>query len=74
MIPRMQIKPIAIKLKLPEKEFNKRADGRIEWVCEHGVGHTVWAPTEYGPSGYVHGCDGCCDEIYKKLKIKGMMK
>jgi len=27
-----------------------RADGRMEWICEHGVGH----------GNHVHGCDGCC--------------
>jgi hypothetical protein len=29
---------------------NVREDGRIEYVCEHGVGH----------GNHVHGCDGCC--------------
>ena len=28
----------------------KRMDGRIEYNCEHGVGHGV----------HNHGCDGCC--------------
>ena len=27
-----------------------RADGRDEYVCEHGIGH----------GNHVHGCDGCC--------------
>ena len=46
----------------------KRADGRIEWVCDHGVGHTVYAP--FG-GDFVHGCDGCCDcDEYKKLRNK----
>lgn len=27
----------------------RRADGRIEYQCPHGVGH-----------GWIHGCDGCC--------------
>ena len=29
-----------------------RADGRMEWICEHGVGH----------GNHVHGCchKGCC--------------
>ena len=31
---------------------NPRADGRMEWNCEHGVGH----------GQHVHGCDGCCYE------------
>ena len=30
-------------------ELHIRIDGRIEYDCEHGVGH-----------GGVHGCDGCC--------------
>jgi len=38
-----------------------RSDGRIEWGCEHGIGHTVYSPNK----DYIHGCDGCC----KKLKI-----
>lgn len=28
---------------------------RLEFVCEHGVGH----PAAWSPNG-VHGCDGCC--------------
>lgn len=27
-----------------------RAGGRMEWKCEHGVGH----------GSHIHGCDGCC--------------
>lgn len=27
-----------------------RYDGRMEWNCEHGVGH----------GNHVHGCDRCC--------------
>ncbi len=37
-----------------------RMDGRIEYVCKHGIGHTIWAPKEMGESRYSHGCDGCC--------------
>jgi hypothetical protein len=35
-----------------EMEWYKvlRADGRVEYNCEHGVGH----------GNHVHGCDGCC--------------
>jgi len=43
-----------------------RFDGRIEWVCRHGVGHPdpdvvrllgrLYDKDVYG----VHGCDGCC--------------
>lgn len=28
----------------------RRADGRIEWICAHGVGH----------GSHIHGCDSCC--------------
>lgn len=42
-----------------------RADGRVEWICKHGVGHTVGhilrqeAAKDYN---YVHGCCSgrCC--------------
>ena len=27
-----------------------RMDGRLEYICEHEVGH----------GNHVHGCDGCC--------------
>jgi len=39
-----------------------RSDGRVEQICEHGVGHPVgtagvrWDPAWMG----VHGCCGCC--------------
>jgi len=44
---------------LIRKKFINRADGRIEWVCKHGIGHTVYSPDEY----FVHGCDFCCKGI-----------
>ena len=50
------------------KECQKRLDGRIEWVCEHGVGHTIWAPKSMGESRYMHGCDGCCSHFEKEAK------
>ena len=39
-----------------------REDGRIEWTCEHGIGHTIVVPAKYQDedSWWVHGCDGCC--------------
>lgn len=42
------------------RELNWRIDGRLEWICECGVGHTVYAPEN---SDFVHGCDGCCEKI-----------
>lgn len=58
----MEIKELAKKLGLPETQFSKRSDGRIEWICDHGVGHTVWYPEG---SSDTHGCDGCCSRLKK---------
>ena len=59
--------------------MNIREDGRVEWVCEHGVGHTIAIPyhlvsyivekagkenrIEEQKTYFSHTCDGCC---YKK--------
>jgi len=43
-----------------KEELNYRSDGRLEWVCKHGIGHTIWYPKKMGSAGGVHGCDGCC--------------
>ena len=40
-----------------------RWDGRIEAICEHGVGHTIFAPKKKGNTGFIHGCDSCCDSV-----------
>jgi hypothetical protein len=48
--------------KIKEEEISWRRDGRLEWICEHGVGHTVYEPKG---KDYIHGCDGCC----KKVKV-----
>ena len=41
-----------------------RADGRIELMCKHGVGHTAMKLTAehiaVSSSTGIHGCDGCC--------------
>jgi len=44
-----------------KEDIGWRLDGRLEWHCEHGIGHTVYAPDGY----FTHGCDGCC----KKVKL-----
>lgn len=51
--------------KYPDAEISQREDGRLEWICEHGVGHTVWSARR----DFVHGCDGCCDLKEKKPMI-----
>lgn len=56
------IEEIAEKYNLIPKDLVTRMDGRIEWICEHGVGHTIYSPT----GNYIHGCDGCCTEIFNK--------
>ena len=57
---------MVIKIKLTKKDLIRRVDGRIEWVCEHGIGHTLFSPKE----DYAHCCDGCCKKLMKgHLKI-----
>ena len=34
-----------------------RSDGCLDWICGHGLYHTVFAPSS---SNFVHSCDGCC--------------
>lgn len=53
--------------KIDKKDLNIRLDGRVEWICSHGVGHTIWYPKG---SSAIHGCDGCC----KKLNLEFMKK
>jgi hypothetical protein len=40
-----------------------RMDGRVERVCDHGVGHAVGHIHEWKDWMEVHGCDGCCHEL-----------
>lgn len=49
-----------------------RADGRVELICIHGIGHTMAIPKMYDTdkdrnAWWSHTCDGCCkmrDGIY----------
>lgn len=52
-----------------------RADGRVEYVCEHGCGHPVARRTRekdvYKPCtdvDMIHGCCGCCWKIEKEVR------
>ena len=54
-----KILELAKKYKKKPNTFQQKEDGRIEWVCKHGIGHTV-----YG-NDMTHCCDGCC------IKLKG---
>ena len=52
----------------PDLKFKFRIDGRLEYICPHGIGHTVYAPPILQDDGtyyrdYVHGCDGCCKNV-----------
>lgn len=53
-----------------------RSDGRVEWICEHGVGHVVSVPSNYRNESFwwIHGCDGCCEifnQITKETNCEG---
>ena len=42
-----------------ELDIIYRMDGRIEWVCENGIGHTIYSRD----NNYVHGCNGACAKL-----------
>lgn len=54
-----KIKEVANAYKVGVDELQYRGISRIEWICEHGVGHTIWSPFNF----FEHGCDGCCQKI-----------
>lgn len=58
----MSLERVAKMFNVEIKTLRYRADGRIEWQCEHGIGHTLWCPK--GSSG-IHGCCGntCCSKL-----------
>ena len=61
-----RIERLAIEYGVPEHRLVQRIDGRIEWICKHGVGHTIYHPKgEYYKTGFVHCCDGCCKQLKK---------
>ena len=66
MISRPKLIEMLKKIDKSIKDLNFRIDGRVEWVCNHGVGHTVMVPEEYEKSDawWSHGCDGCCRELH----------
>ena len=55
-----------------------RADGRVEDICEHGIGHpnAQWL-LENDPAGSkmfsIHGCDGCCSKSIRDIR-EGKLK
>lgn len=58
------------KYKIKKKDIIVRSDGRIEWLCEHGVGHPIYAPND----NYIHGCNGNCIVLFYHKKVKGFEK
>ncbi|MGI0060142.1 MAG: hypothetical protein ACREBJ_10295 [Nitrosotalea sp.] len=50
------------KSKVNKYDFIARWDGRVEWTCKHGVGHTIYVPLRHKneQGWWIHGCDGCC--------------
>jgi hypothetical protein len=46
-------------------KITTRADGRKEWTCKHGVGHTIFVPEIYRDqeAWWMHGCCGCCSVV-----------
>ena len=50
---------------IPIDKIIYRTDGRIEWRCEHGIGHTMWHPVN---SDTIHGCDECCLKFIEGVK------
>jgi hypothetical protein len=43
-----------------ERKHLIRQDGRVEWLCEHGIGHCIGHVVAWEDWMGVHGCDGCC--------------
>ena len=58
------IPTLAKKYGIEESSLHIRLDGRIEWICSHGVGHTIHAPME-GSAWFIHGCceEMCCNKL-----------
>jgi len=42
-----------------EDDIVYRMDGRVEWVCEDGIGHTIYSLD----NNFVHGCNGNCSKL-----------
>jgi len=67
---------IRINPTLKEGELGLRIDGRVEWQCEHGVGHTVWVEPKYRKqkAWWSHGCDNCCIKSKEFKAVKRRLK
>lgn len=59
----MKIEQIIEKILESNPRFKRenltvRADGRVEYDCGHGRGHTIYSTN----NDYIHGCDRCCED------------
>lgn len=63
-------------LSTKNSQIIERADGRKEWICEHGVGHTIYVPPKHkdDKSWWAHNCDGCCAKHLRCEKCGGSLK
>lgn len=52
-------KTMNLKHKVAKEDTIIREDGRIEWVCEHGVGHPIGHIKKWERWMSIHGCCGC---------------
>ncbi len=63
------LKSLAKLYKVDANDLIVRVDGRVEWICEHGVGHPVYSPRQ-SEADFIHGCDGCCSRFRKDKNDK----
>lgn len=63
------VKQIAKKIGMKDLDYTIRMDGRVELVCECGVGHpsrrlTVLYRGHWNEHDSVHGCCGHCRQLF----------
>lgn len=49
----------SLLLDVPSTSVIVRWDGRIDWVCRHGVEHPIGHRERWEAHHGIHGCDGC---------------
>ena len=55
---------ISRKYKISEERLKIKEDGRIMWLCCHGIEHTVYNPNDVRDK-FMHECDYCCGSFDK---------
>lgn len=66
---RKEVQKIASKAGIDSLDYTIRADGRVELICEHGVGHpsrklTLLYRGIWNDCDSIHGCDSCCVKLF----------